>query len=283
MSSHDIASTEVKSAIFVDEIGIALGIYGDFRLKTAYRPIFALSGETLQPVAVEGLVKPYLNGAAFPPARQFGEAEPGDALLMEAVCRALHLRNHENIGVDGLDLFVNCDALAKNDAMGARRAVRQMANVIQEMWLDPAKVICEFSEGAADTAILMHIAGEMRRHGLRIAVSDCGAGHSGEQLAPVRPDFVRVDGAWFRAMAAKPETARLFAPVVAGFHALDAQVLVEGIESADQLEVALGGGADLVEGDFLAHPTLAGAIFPEDPIPLAASSKTDEKTTSLFG
>ena len=283
MTSYDIASAEAKAAIFVDEIGIALGIYGDFRLKTAYRPIFALSGEALHPVAVEGLVKPYRNGTPFAPARQFSEVAPGDAMLMEAVCRALHLRNHENIGVDGLDLFVNCDALAKNDAMGARRAVREMVDALEEIYLDPGLVVCEFSEGAASTELLLHIAGEMRRHGLRIAVSDCGAGHSGERLAQVRPDVVRVDGAWFRATAAKPETARLFAPVVAGFHALDAQVLIEGIETVGQLEVALAGGADLVEGDLLAPATLAGAIFPEDPISLAALSNDGRKIISLFG
>jgi len=38
-------------------------------------------------------------------------------------------------------------------------------------------------------------------------------------------------------------------------------VLVEGIDSATELRVALDCGADLLVGDLLARPALAGSIF----------------------
>ncbi|TJV25776.1 MAG: EAL domain-containing protein, partial [Mesorhizobium sp.] len=46
----------VGEAIFADEVGIEYGVYGAFRLRSAYQPIFAPRGRFLKAVAVEGLI-----------------------------------------------------------------------------------------------------------------------------------------------------------------------------------------------------------------------------------
>ncbi|TIP96392.1 MAG: EAL domain-containing protein, partial [Mesorhizobium sp.] len=48
----------VGEAIFADEVGIEYGVYGAFRLRSAYQPIFAPRGRFLKAVAVEGLIEP---------------------------------------------------------------------------------------------------------------------------------------------------------------------------------------------------------------------------------
>ncbi|RWH40986.1 MAG: EAL domain-containing protein, partial [Mesorhizobium sp.] len=41
----------VGEAIFADEVGIEYGVYGAFRLRSAYQPIFAPRGRFLKAVA----------------------------------------------------------------------------------------------------------------------------------------------------------------------------------------------------------------------------------------
>ena len=38
---------DVEKAIIADEIGLETGIYGQYRLKTSYQPIFRRDGATL--------------------------------------------------------------------------------------------------------------------------------------------------------------------------------------------------------------------------------------------
>ncbi len=62
-----------------------------------------------------------------------------------------------------------------------------------------------------------------------------------------------------------------------------AEVLVQGIETPEHLEVALETGADLLQGHFLARPALAGAFFDETPVPLAQIYHRTAEIIPLFG
>ena len=64
MKTHD-RPAPFSESILVDDNGIEYGIYGDFRLRSAYQPIFRREGATLVPFAVEGLVA-VVFGPALP-------------------------------------------------------------------------------------------------------------------------------------------------------------------------------------------------------------------------
>ncbi|RUT80621.1 EAL domain-containing protein, partial [Mesorhizobium sp. M7A.T.Ca.US.000.02.2.1] len=56
---RDDRRRNVGDAIQVDEVGIEYGIYGEFRLRSAYQPIFAPRGRSLHAVAAEALFEPH--------------------------------------------------------------------------------------------------------------------------------------------------------------------------------------------------------------------------------
>jgi hypothetical protein len=70
----------VGDAIFADEIGIEYGVYGEFRLRSAYQRIFAPRGRFLKAVAVEGLVEPHRAGRPVAP-RAFFEGVPAGSFV----------------------------------------------------------------------------------------------------------------------------------------------------------------------------------------------------------
>ncbi|TGP86692.1 MULTISPECIES: EAL domain-containing protein [unclassified Mesorhizobium] len=272
----------IGDAIFVDEIGIEYGIHGDFRLRSAYQPIYAPHGGSLHPVAVEGLIEPHRAGRPGSPRMFFDSVAASDRLFVETMCRMLHLRNFHNIGVDRLDLFFNYNPLVNDHAGRALAEIRLMSRHLDELGLAPAMLVCEITEQAADDALLARLVREMRRDGIRIAIDDFGTGHSTEErVSLLQPDIVKIDGGWFAEFCRHAAAERFFRPLVSSLHDRGAKVLVEGIEQPTHLRVALEGGVDLLQGFLLGRPALAGTIFNEEPLAVDALLGFDNKVVPL--
>lgn len=270
----------VAEAIFVDEVGIEIGLLGDFRLKSAYQPIFRREGAELRPIAIEGKVAPFLEGKSAAATEFLGNVPPRDRLFVESLCNALHLRNHHNVGLPWLELFVSYNPRGSSEFLSEMAA---LAEILDEIDLDPRLVVCEISEAAAlDQETLLALASEIRRHGMRVAIGDFSHSPGGE-VGAFRPDIVKIEGAWFRRLCRDDGTARLFAPVAAMFRQLGAQILVGGIETVTQLRVAIEGQADLLQGRLLAPPALAGTAFEEGSLPLEKLLGSSGKVVPLFG
>lgn len=284
-------SDRIEKAITVDEIGIEIGHYGPYVLKTAIQPIFRLTNRGLEAVAGEALVRPLIGGTEISPMDFFRNVAPGERLLVEALCRALHLRNYHNIGAEGIELFFNFNPRAHHDVEAAIERLAYMIQRLGDIGVDPKKLVCEITELAAlDADTLARLAAEMRRHEIRLAVDDFGVGHSTPaRVELIEPDFVKIDGTWFRHIAAVPAAARLLGPLISSLHQNGTEVLIEGIASSSQLRIALDAGADLLQGFLLARPALAGAVFPTEPIDPArllspgATDRQGGKVVNLFG
>jgi EAL domain-containing protein (putative c-di-GMP-specific phosphodiesterase class I) len=282
MTRHTERRRGVAEAIFADEIGIQFGVYGEFRLWSAYQPIFAPQGRALKAVAVEGLIEPRRVAQPMAPSVFFDSVPQADRLFVETMCRMLHLGNYRNIGADGLTLFFNYNPMI-NDHLGRALAeIRLMTRHLGDFDLQPGLLVCEITEQAADDRVLISLVSEMRRHGIRIAIDDFGTGHSTEErINLLAPDIVKIDGTWFAEFCRHAAAERFFRPLVSMLHDRGAKVLVEGIERATHLRVALDGGVDLLQGFHLARPALAGTIFNEEPLSIDALLGADNKVVPL--
>lgn len=275
---------DVGEAIFADEIGIEYGVHGEFRLRSAYQPIFAPLGLSLHAVAVEGLIVPHRAGRAGSARAFFESVAAADRLFVETMCRVLHLRNFQNIGVDGLDLFFNYNPMVNDHSGRALAEIRLMSRHLGELGLAPGMLVCEITEQAADDTLLARLVREMRRDGIRIAIDDFGTGHSTEErVSLLQPDIVKIDGGWFAEFCRHAAAERFFRPLVSSLHDRGARVLVEGIERPVHLRVALDGGVDLLQGYLLARPALAGTIFNEEPLVIDALLGRENNVVPLFG
>ncbi len=143
----------VGDAIFADEIGIEYGVHGEYRLRSAYQPIFAPLGRCLHAVAVEGLIEPHRAGRAGSPRAFFESVATADRLFVETMCRVLHLRNFHNIGVDGLDLFFNYNPMINDHSGRALAEIRPASRHLSELGLAPGMLVREITEQAADDAL----------------------------------------------------------------------------------------------------------------------------------
>ena len=117
-----------------------------------------------------------------------------------------------------------------------------------------------------------------------VAVGDFGAGHwADEAIDILKPEIVRIDCNWFRQVCRDATTVRLLEAVVSRLRERSSKVLVTGIDSSDQLPVALQAGADLLQGGHLAPPTLVGIELDEKPLSIAERLGDTQRIVPLFG
>lgn len=278
---------DVEKAIFVDEIGLEIGIYGPYRLKTSYQPIFRRVGSNIVPFALEARVAPYIFGQQKTATEFFGEVPAADRRFVEMVCRTLHLRNHRNLGADDisdLQLYLTVDPRLEMQDRGTG-SLASIARMAEEAGLSPGMIMCEILDAPVlPTKVLVAIANELRDCGVRISIAEFRLGKSAiDRVTRIEPDVIKIDGTWFRNVQDSAETARLFPAVITAFKGLGAKLLVQGIETPAELDAALDARADYLQGMLLAGPALVGTILDDSPRPISALTQRDRKVVPLGG
>jgi EAL domain-containing protein (putative c-di-GMP-specific phosphodiesterase class I) len=259
----------VEQALFVDEIGIGTARYGEYKLKTVHQPIFRREGPNLVPFAVEARIAPHLDGKPVAPAQFFDGTPESDRPFLEALCRALHMHNYYNIGIDEpqrFGLYFAIDSSRENQTE-LHRAVASIASAAQELGLPADMLICEILDASSLPAgKLSTLARELRDHGIRVSIAEFRVGEPAvERVTQIEPDVIKIDGAWFRNVQESVEIAQLFPAVVTAFRGFGAKLLVQGIETPAELKAALEAGADYLQGMLLERPAAAGAVFDDRP------------------
>jgi len=267
-----IDKAAIDDAIVLDEIGIASASFGSFRLKSVFQPIFAAEGSALVPWGVEARLRPLRSGSAVAPAIVAASLSAVDIPQFEALCRALHIDNHPNIGTDGISLFCSIDARHALDPARILSELEFLSTRVSAVGMDPQLLVCSIAETETlEKTTLVRLATAIRLHGFSLSLDDIAAGFPAlEQVSVVQPNLVKFDGPWFRRVSSVPRASKLLRPLFAGFRDSGAAVLVDGIETPEHLDAALDAGAVLVQGALLAPPALAGGLFPTEALQRAA-------------
>jgi hypothetical protein len=111
---------------------------------------------------------------------------------------------------------------------------------------------------------LSRAAGQYRDHGFLIAVDDFGAGHSNlDRLLRIRPDLVKLDGELIRATSPGADQP-ILPKLVSLLHQAGMLVVVEGVETTEQLILAVESNVDFAQGFLLGRPS--PSITPPDAV-----------------
>ncbi|AEV83614.1 Phytochrome-like protein cph2 [Actinoplanes sp. SE50] len=192
--------------------------------------------------------------ALFAAARAAGR-EPE----LDWICRAAAYRAALRAGFGAeLNLFVNMEPTAWRVDCPA-----DLVPVVEQA-RDRLRVVTEMTERviADDPAALLAATGNCRENGWGVALDDVGADPMSLALMPfVHPDVVKLDMGLLRAPD-HPATARVVAAVAAYAEASGAIVLAEGVETAEQMEVARTMGATLGQGWHLGRPGPLPGVLP---------------------
>ena len=110
-------------------------------------------------------------------------------------------------------------------------------------------------EPIRDIGHFVELRDHARAHGVRFALDDAGAGHSGlGMLATLHPDFIKVDAGLIRGC----DNDQIKQSIIASLRYLaqqtGAELIAEGIETMSELSTLQDLGVDLVQGFLVAVP-----------------------------
>ena len=248
----------ILAHIIREDDGTSSGVWGPYRLRTAFQPIFAFQEGRLSIVAFEGLVRPFRDSEPVPPGVFFGALPAIDRLNVETLSRTLHLLNAAACLPRQASLFVNFDPSVFLDRSVASTAIQDMKTILSRSGMDPHRVVCEVTEQKSPSQdTLRSFVEVLRANGFRIAVDDYGADDSDiERIKSLKPEIVKFDAHWIsRLMGTGPGLA-LLRTMVSLFAEQGITTVFEGIEENWQLDFAERSGARMVQGFALARPEL---------------------------
>ena len=138
-------------------------------------------------------------------------------------------------------------------------------------------VYLEITEGVplSHFRLCQTILREVRGRGVHLVVDDLGAGYSNlKYIADLHPKVVKLDRDLIMGLTKDSRMFKLVSGIVVLCRALDAMVVAEGIETAEELEAVQEAGAHFGQGYLLAKPA-----FPPPPITWPGSVTTTRKLT----
>ena len=249
-----------RSHPLVEGLGEALGA-GQLRL--VYQPKVFLATNRI--VGVEALLRwdhpvrgPVPPGEFVPAAEASGLIVPiGEWVLAEA-CRqgASWQRAFPRATPFGVAVNVSAQQLSAG-------LVRSVRDAVDASGIDAAGLCLEVTESAVmeDVEHAAAVLSELKKLGLTVSIDDFGTGYSSlEYLRRLPLDEVKIDQSFVAGLAVDPKDTAVVATVISLAHALDHDVVAEGVETSRQLDKLRAFGCELAQGFLLARPVSAAGV-----------------------
>lgn len=232
-----------------------VGHFQGLHLRGAFQPIYCLSHK--RPIGYEGLVRS-TDAMAHPvsPSDLFGRAgSPETLVYLDRLCRAVHMHNFVEMGLEDGWLFVNLNPSLFWTFNSS--ATPFTVDLLDHFGLEPKRVVLEILEKYIPDEVLM---GELINHyhlaGCLVAIDDFGSGHANfDRIWRFRPDIVKLDRSIIANAAHSVHARRMVPGLVSLLHQAGSIVLIEGIETKDEAMIALDAGADFVQGFYFCLPS----------------------------
>jgi diguanylate cyclase (GGDEF)-like protein len=228
-------------------------VHGEFELH--YQPILKLQSNELSGFEalirwnnpVRGLILPL---QFIPLAEETGLILPiGEWVLRTACAQAAAWSKPVSVAVN-----------LSPAQFKSQNLVQLVLSALASSGLEPARLELEITESVllqneANTRATLH---NLRALGVRIAMDDFGTGYS--SLAYLRSfpfDKIKIDRSFVRDMTRSEECAAIVRAVAGLARSLNIITVVEGIETANQLEMARSEGCDQGQGYLFGRPVSA--------------------------
>jgi len=217
-----------------------------------YEPIVHV--ETREVLGYEALVRGPWDTDLHTPGALFQHAEQTDLVFeLDCLCRRVALREARGIE-PGRKLFLNCLPTAIHDPAFRGDVLRR---TLEELRLRPSDVVFEISEkeSIANFSIFREARDYYGELGFQIALDDTGVAYGSlEAVMELSPNFIKVDMSLVRGVDTDPAREELLRALHAVASKIDASIIAEGIETADELAAIARLGIPYGQGYLFGRP-----------------------------
>ena len=224
-------------------------------LRTALQPIYSISHKRI--VGYEALIRAFDNDdSAVLPLHLFQlPASDSENLLLDRLCRYLHIRNYSGLEDQLNWLFLNVSPQA---VTSGRHADSFFGQLLEKTGLPPHRIVIEIVEQPTDDAEkLKETVAYYKQLGCLTAIDDFGAGHSNfERIWNLSPDIVKLDRTLLTRATEDRKARQILNGIVSLLHQSGCLVLLEGVETREQALISIDAGVDFVQGFYFRTPSI---------------------------
>lgn len=152
------------------------------------------------------------------------------------------------------DLCIN---FYPNAVYQPKQCLMRTFNAARSVGFPLNRVIFEITEveEVRDHGHLRNIMTEYRSHGLRVAIDDFGAGHSGlALLSAFQPDLIKLDRALVREIDQRPASRAIVRSIIQVCRDLSIEMIAEGIEREAEMQTLCELGIFTMQGYWFSRP-----------------------------
>ncbi len=135
--------------------------------------------------------------------------------------------------------------------------LQNVKEILYETSVDPSFIELEVTEESMMTSTedVITLLNELRALGITLAIDDFGTGYSSFSFLKQFPlDSLKIDQSFIRDIALDEDSVAIVAVMIQLGHALDLEVVVEGVEEEEELVILKELGADVVQGYYYSRP-----------------------------
>ncbi len=232
-----------------DRAGMLERILLEQAVTTVFEPIVRLPTDAI--LGFEALSRGPSGTSLESPGALFATAELFDREYeLDSLCRRRALANARGIDGDQL-LFLNILPTCIQDPDFQAANVRE---TLAGLGLGPRNLVLEISErqAIANFPIFREAIDYFSGLGFRIALDDTGAGFSSLEAAlELQPDFLKIDMSLVRSIEDSPEKQEVLRGLQSLAAKMGANVIAEGIETAQELATIRSLGIEFGQGFYL--------------------------------
>lgn len=235
--------------------------YNGLTLSSVFQPIYNIERQI---VGVEALVRlNESNGESIRPDLFFGTNLYSyvDKLNVERLSRIIHLRNFSRSALREKKLFLNVLPIA-----GERLCLEDLQNGllvrrIKALGLRHNQIVMELIEQDCENQHYLELAMyRLRENGFSVAIDDFGVRASTkERVLQIEPQILKLDRSILLNYMEGNQTALIKSIALA--QSVNAQVVIEGIETEQQFNLMRQLDIDMFQGFFLAFPLPLPCIY----------------------
>jgi diguanylate cyclase (GGDEF)-like protein len=224
-------------------------------LRAVYQPIVSLKSGHV--VGFEGLVRLSPEAAFSDPTSLFVAAEATRRTIeLDVVCAMTVLAGAGQLKPDQYLAINLSPRTLESDAFSPL----EMLALARRFGISPTQLVVELTEREAieDLSRLKAAVATLRRHAVRVAIDDVGAGNAGLRLlSEVEFDVMKIDLSLVRAGARHEPSEAVLRTLGTFARERGRSIVAEGIETADLLEAVLELRYDAGQGFLLGPPKAA--------------------------
>lgn len=261
-------SAELKQVLSLnfDDLGLIEANSGEFEstfigvhLKTAFQAIYdANQGEI---IGYEALIRPSLFGTLeSTPEFAFTYAEQSGKLVQfDRVCRAQHVLNYRAIHQENGWLFLNVHPKLLTEVNAHGKVFEQ---ILHKYSVPIHRVVLGIKESNIEQdKQLIPALENYRALGYKIAFTHFGNPQTKlYRLWNHHHDYIKLDIAVIREAEHNTILQRALKGIVQSIQDVGSIPVIVGIENQPQLDIAIGAGAHILQGNLLAKPAVASVV-----------------------